>query len=1076
VSEREDRKESAKEAVDAINAADAIDRMGRSAPVDLERLGERVRAELGQARGPALWRSLDELAGTPEFQEWLHREFPRQASEWVEPAGDGVSRRAFLALAGASLGLAGLTGCTKQPLERIVPYVRQPEEVVPGRPLYFASTHVHGGYGYGVIATSHTGRPTKIEGNPDHPASRGATDVFAQASVLGLYDPNRSQSIVNLGRIRTWGALVNEVSPLLKAQQALGGVGVRILTGAVTSPTFADQMKTVLEKYPKARWHRWEPAAPHDERRATVAALGGPYERVYDLTRAKVIVALDSDFLTQGPGSLRSSRDFARQRQVRHSPTPRPTMNRLYAVESSPTNTGTLADHRLPLPPEEVAAFALALAAALGVPGAAGGGPLSDRAQKLAAAAAKDLEANAGACLVVADGCAPEAVQVLALAMNEKLGNVGKTVTYIRPVEADPVDHPRSLAELVADLHAGKVEALFVLGANPVYTAPADFGFAEAYQKARLRVHFGLYQDETAQLSQWHVPESHPLETWSDARAFDGTASLVQPLIEPLYQSKSAHELLALFANQIDASAYDVVHAYWVKNLPAPANPGGDPEAAFRKALHDGVIPGTAEPAASVKVNGGAVQQAISTLSVAKPDPNAITLLLRPDPTVGDGRYAGNPWLQELPKPMTKLTWDNALVVGPALARRLKLAVEDVVEVAAHGRKVKAAVWIQPGHADRCATLHLGYGRWSAGPVGNGRGVNAYALRTADALWAVAGASLKKTGESFTLASTQNHHLLESGTEEIPTAERETMARRPVRTGTLAAFERDPNLVHEKPAEPQDVGAEGAPANTEEEISLYPRWSYNGYAWGMAIDLSVCTGCSACVVACQAENNIPTVGKDQVLKQRAMHWLRIDRYFEGDLDDPAVHHQPVPCMQCENAPCELVCPVAATTHSAEGLNDMVYNRCVGTRYCSNNCPYKVRRFNFLRYSNHNVPVLKLRENPDVTVRMRGVMEKCTYCVQRINRAKIDAEVAGRTVRPGDVQTACQQACPTEAIVFGDNNNPAWESTRRKAEPLNYALLEELNTRPRTTYLAKLTNPNPDLPADLQGDLQGRTRA
>ncbi len=404
---------------------------------------------------------------------------------------------------------------------------------------------------------------------------------------------------------------------------------------------------------------------------------------------------------------------------------------------------------------------------------------------------------------------------------------------------------------------------------------------------------------------------------------------------------------------------------------------------------------------------------------------------------------------------MTKLVWDNALVVGPALARRLKLKIEDVVEVAVNGRKIKAAVWVQPGHADRSATLHLGYGRSSAGPIGNGRGVSAYALRTSDALWAVPGLGLKATGETFTLASTQNHHLLESGQDEIPEAARETEIRRPVRTGTLAQFQKDPQFVHRKPGE-ESEGKEPA-------ISLYPNYDYSkNYAWGMSIDLNVCTGCSACVVACQSENNIPTVGKEQVLKQRAMHWLRIDRYFEGNLDEPAVHHQPVPCMQCENAPCEVVCPVNATAHSAEGLNDMVYNRCVGTRYCQNNCPYKVRRFNFLRFSNHDVPILKLRENPDVTVRMRGVMEKCTYCVQRINRAKIDTEVAGRHVQPGDLQPACAQACPTEAIVFGDNNNPAWESTKRKADPLNYALLEDLNTRPRTTYLAKLTNPNPAL--------------
>ncbi|HTQ80165.1 MAG TPA: TAT-variant-translocated molybdopterin oxidoreductase, partial [Thermoanaerobaculia bacterium] len=543
---------------------DPIDRMGTSAPIDLNE----VRAKLQEKQGPEMWRSLDELAGTPAFQEWLHREFPRQASEWVEPPSDGVSRRAFLQLAGASLGLAGLTACTKQPLERIVPYVRQPEEIVPGRALYFASTHVLSGYGYGVLAESHTGRPTKIEGNPDHPASLGATDSFAQASVLDLYDPDRSQSIVNLGRIRGWGMFVQEVSPVLKALQGLGGEGLRILTGTVTSPTFADQMKAVLAQYPRARWHRWEPAAPHAEHRATVVALGAPHGRIYDLSQAKVILTLDSDFLTDGPGSLRYAREFAKSRQVRAD---RKTLSRLYSIETSPTNTGTLADHRLALSPPEVEAFALALAAELG---AATGAPaqLSDRAKQLVTAIAKDLRANAGASLVVADGYASESVQILALAINEKLGNIGKTISFIKSVEADPVDQAQSLKDLVADLNAGKVELLLVLGANPVYSAPAELGMADAYQKAKLRIHQGLHVDETAQLSQWHIPEAHPLETWGDARAFDGTASLIQPLIEPLYEGRSPLEVLGVLTNQVDTTAYDLVHGYWVKHLPGAAS------------------------------------------------------------------------------------------------------------------------------------------------------------------------------------------------------------------------------------------------------------------------------------------------------------------------------------------------------------------------------------------------------------------------------------------------------------------------------------------------------------------------
>jgi MoCo/4Fe-4S cofactor protein with predicted Tat translocation signal len=1032
------------------------EREAGGAPLDLQAIRER----LGTRKGPELWRSLDELAETPDFQDWLHREFPRQASEWVESPADGVSRRRFLQLSGASLALAGLTACTKQPLEHIVPYVRQPEEIVQGRPLFFATTFALGGYGLGVLAESHEGRPTKIEGNPDHPASLGATDVFAQASVLDLYDPGRSQSITDLGRIRTWGAFVNEISAPIRALRALGGEGLRFLTGAVTSPALADQMRALLAAYPKARWHRWEAAAPPHAHAGAMAAFGAPHETVYDLTRAKVVVALGSDLLTLGPAAVRYSRDFARKRQVRADRRPdAPAMNRLYAVESTPTNTGTLADHRLALPPAQLDAFVLALAGELGVapaPPMALATVLPARARAFAAALAKDLRANAGASVVAADGFSSPAVQVLAHAINQALGNTGKTVFHLPPVEADPVDHAASIAELARDLDAGRVELLVVFDTNPVYTAPADLRFGQALQKARLRVHLGLYDDETAELCQWHLPAAHPLESWSDARAFDGTASIAQPLIEPLYGGKSAHELLAVFADRIDATSYDVVHDYWTKRLGGT----GAAEAAFKKAVHDGLVPGTAEAPVAVAVSPGAAAQAAGQLAreIAAASPAAVPLFFRPDPTVHDGRFANNAWLQELPKPLTKLTWDNALVVSPRTAERLKVHVEQIVELAWRGGKIRVPVWMQPGHADGCATLHLGYGRWRAGAVGTGTGSNAYALRTSDALGMIPGVAISPTAERGTLASTQNHHLLESGEEEIPVATREFEKRRPVRTATLAEFAANPEFQR------QEIASHPDEAAAEQGMSLYPPWPYNGYKWAMAIDLNVCTGCSACVIACQAENNIPTVGKEQVLKQRAMHWLRVDRYFEGSLDDPLVHHQPVPCMQCENAPCEVVCPVAATTHSSEGLNDMAYNRCVGTRYCQNNCPYKVRRFNFLRYSNHDVPALKMLENPDVTVRMRGVMEKCTYCVQRINGAKIDAEVAGRRVRPGDVLTACQQACPTEAIVFGDANDAGWEVTRRRADPLNYGLLEELNTRPRTTYLTKLRNENPELAA------------
>ncbi|HVF61128.1 MAG TPA: TAT-variant-translocated molybdopterin oxidoreductase [Thermoanaerobaculia bacterium] len=1007
-----------------------------------------VRRRLAGKRGRDFWRSLDELAATPEFEDLMHREFPRQASEWLED--DGLSRRRFLQLSGASLALAGLTACTKQPPEAIVPYVRQPEEVVPGRPLFFATALTLAGVARGVLAESHLGRPTKIEGNPQHPASLGATDAFAQAAVLTLYDPERSQAIARAGRIGTWSAFVQEVGARARAQQALGGEGLRFLTGAVTSPSLAALFAEVARVFPAARWHRWEPAAPHHARAAAARAFGSPLEPVYDFTRARVVLTLDADPLCEGPGAVRYARDFASRRRPRGG---QPEMNRLYAVESSPTSTGTLADHRLAVPPAEVEALALALATRLGVAGAvpAAGAPApaprDPRLARWVAAVADDLRANAGASLVVAGEYARPAVHVLAHAINQALGNAGATVTFAPPVEAAPVDHLASLAELVRDLRAGRVETLFVLDSNPVYTAPAELGFAAALERAPLRVHSGLYFDETAERCQWHVPAAHELESWGDARAYDGTVSLIQPLIEPLYGGKTPAELLAVLLGRTDATAYELVREHWQTRLP------GDFEAAWRRALHDGVValPATgAVPAAPAFAGGAAAEAAAGIAGRAAEaraaegaDERTLALCLRPDPGVYDGRFANNAWLQELPRPLTKLTWENALLLAPATAEALGIANEDVVEIAAGARRLEVPVWVLPGHAPGAATLHLGYGRTRAGAVGSGIGANAYALRTSDALWSLP-VTVRKTGGRHPLACTQNHHSL-----DMPDAYEAAERRKPVRSATLGELRERPNFLHE--------GEHGP-----EHLSLYPEDEYPGYAWGMAIDLSSCTGCSACVVACQSENNIPVVGKEGVARGREMHWLRIDRYFAGDLDDPAVHNQPLLCMHCEKAPCEVVCPVAATVHSDEGLNDMVYNRCVGTRYCSHNCPYKVRRFNFLKYNDERTPVLSLLRNPDVTVRMRGVMEKCTYCVQRINAARIDSKVEGRKIRDGEIVTACQQVCPTQAIVFGDVNDPQSQVSRWKAEPLNYGLLAELNTQPRTTYLAKITNPNPAL--------------
>ncbi len=997
-----------------------------------------VQRRLAGRRGPEYWRSLEELAATPEFEELLHREFPRQASEL--PAG--VDRRRFLQLMGASLALGGLTACTRQPLESIVPYVEQPESLVPGKPLYFATSLVQGGYATGLLAESHMGRPTKLEGNPDHPASLGATDLFAQASVLTLYDPERSQTVTHLGRISTWQAFLADARKALAALAAgPAGARIRVLTPPVSSPSLTAAIGRLLERYPAARWHQWEPAHRDAAREGSRAAFGEPLEARYDLARARVVVGLDTDFLTAGPGALRYARQFADRRRVRRGSD---SMSRFYAAESSPTATGTMADHRLPVTARTLGLLAVALAAEVGVAGADAGGALGAREIAWARAAADALRRHRGQGLVVAGDCAPAAVHTLVHAINQQLGNVGRTVDYTAPVAGGEAPMAESFEELLTAMRAGEVDLLLALGVNPVYDAPADAGILEALYQVPRRVHLGLYRDETAEFSQWHVPAAHYLESWGDARAFDGTVSLQQPLIEPLYGGKSALELVAALADDQERDDRELVR----DGCRALAPADGPFEPFWRRCLHDGVIAGTAFEPRSAVLDAAAATAAATALA-AEPATD-LELLFRPDPTVWDGSWANNAWLQECPKPLTKLTWDNALLVSPALAARLGLASEDEVTLTVDGRSLEAPVWVQPGHPDGAVTLHLGYGRKAAGRVGTGTGVNAHLLRTAATPWRAAGATITATGRRRPLASTQMHHNL--GPDPIQGSNlegREAERRHLVRVGTLEEFLHEPDFVHH---------AEHGPG----DLSLHPDWEYDGHAWGLAVDLAACTGCNACVLACQAENNIPVVGKQQVAAGREMHWIRVDRYYQGELEDPTVHHQPVMCMHCEQAPCEVVCPVAATVHSDEGLNDMVYNRCVGTRYCSNNCPYKVRRFNFFKYNDTDTPVLKLLRNPDVTVRTRGVMEKCTYCVQRINYARGEAKREQRSIRDGEIRTACQQVCPSRAIVFGDINDPQSEVSRWKDEPTNYALLSELGTRPRTSYLAKITNPDPEL--------------
>jgi len=1007
-----------------------------------------VRERLDGARGRRYWKSLEELAETPGFQEMLEREFPRHASEWE----DGLSRRRFLQLSSASMALAGLTGCTRQPLESIVPYVQQPEQVVPGRPLYFATAYTKGGYAQGVLAESHTGRPTKIEGNAEHPANPGGgTDLFAQASVLQLYDPDRSGTLTYQNQIRTWDTYKSDLEPKIQALRSLQGEGLRILTGTVTSPTLAAQIQGLLAELPKARWHQYEPAGRHEVHAGAVRAFGEPVEVRYELADADVIVALDADFLTQGPDAVRSAHQWAERRRAgsgagtgKADPS---AMNRLYALESCPTNTGSVADHRLAATPSEIAAFALALAAELGVTGAeAPSEGLSPEARRWVPAVAADLKAHRGRGVVVAGDEAPAAVHVLAHGINDAIGAAGSTVVYSEPVPAEPVDQVASLRELVADLDAGAVDTLFVLGVNPAFDAPADLDFPAALQKAKTRVHLGLYKDETSEYCQWHLPMAHYLESWSDVRSVDGTVSVVQPLIEPLYRGHTAHDVIAHLAGRADATSYQLVREQWGDKLTSSS--GGDFERAWRRALHDGFIPETALPAKQVTA-GGAAEAAAEVRAMVAGD--GLEIALRPDPTIWDGSFANNAWLQELPKTATRVTWDNAVLMSPATAAELGVTNLDeaamfherpMVSVTVGERSMELPAWVVPGHADGAVTIHYGYGRLRGGKIAEGTGFDTYGLRTSDAL-RVARGNVERVGGRYEMATTQDHHSM--------------AGRHLVRTGTVGEYAANPELVHEM-------------SHGEHDASFYPGFEYDGYRWGMAVDLNACTGCNACVIACQSENNIPVVGKEQVMRGREMHWIRIDRYFEGEdaHSISAFHHQPVLCQHCEQAPCEPVCPVGATVHSDEGLNDMVYNRCVGTRYCSNNCPYKVRRFNFLKYTDKTIEVEKMVRNPDVTVRVRGVMEKCTYCVQRISHARIDAKVAGQRgkgdgkIKDGDVRTACQQACPSNALVFGDTNDPQSEVARRKAEPLDYGLLEELGTRPRTSYLAKLRNPNPEL--------------
>jgi molybdopterin-containing oxidoreductase family iron-sulfur binding subunit len=957
---------------------------------------------------------------------------------------DSIARRDFMKLMGAAFGLAGLSACTRAPAEEIVPYVVQPPEVTPGRARFYASALTLDGYATGVLVESHEGRPTKIEGNPDHPASLGATGVYEQASVLSLYDPSRARSAAGRMGVMPWKDVATALARGPWVDR--GGRGLFLLLEPTSSPTAVALLAEIRRRWPEAAFHFHAPGSPTNVWQGARIAFGRALEPRYDLMKADVIVALDADFLCRGPASIPLARQFADRRRLRHASD---GMNRLYVFEPLPTPTGSIADHRIRVRAGDVQAVAAALLQAIGAPQLPRGVPAPLRAAAatsapagsrsvgaIVAAVAKDLAAKRGRSLVIAGDGQPPIVHAMAHAINAALGNVGSTVDVAPSPIFDAGEPTHGLDALANALDGGQVDTLLVLGTNAVYTAPADRPLAIG--RARQSAYLGMYDDETARACTYAIAQAHPLESWGDARAFDGTVSVVQPLIEPLHSGRTVLDVLAVLAGlPFTTTSYELVRRRF----------GNQPETAWRRALMRGVTEDSAIAplaGADAAVQWRSIADALSGAATTTPSSSASLELIFPiDPHVHDGRFTNNAWLLELPGPISKLTWTNAATLAPETAARLSLANGDEVEVRFDGRTVKAPVLVMPGQAQDTIGLALGWGRRGDEELARDVGANAYALRTTRAPYVGAGATLHATGARRDLPITQLHRGLEGRDDAI------------LHHVTLDEYRR----------QPQESSAKNAPhPGKKKPLALYglPPKSRE-HQWAMAIDLSICTGCSACVVACQAENNVPTVGPIAVQRGRSMHWLRIDSYFTGDPNDPQVQRQPMLCQHCESAPCEYVCPVNATVHSDDGLNVMVYNRCVGTRFCSNNCPYKVRRFNWFDYHHDESATEQLVHNPDVTVRERGVMEKCTFCVQRLREEEIRSRTDhGDRGKRAPVQTACQQACPTRAIVFGDLLQPGSEVAALHENDRAYAALEDLGTVPRVRYLQSVKNENPEV--------------
>jgi len=990
------------------------------------------------------WRSLRELENDPQLVEAASREFKDIAPEDLT----GVDRRRFLQLLGASAALATASGCSWEE-ERILSFSSRPEHFIPGATKSFATAMDMLGAAKGLRVTTFDGRPVKIEGNPLHPSSNGATDVHAQAAILEFYDPERSRDVTRGGTVSSFDACLASLAPAFDRGRGDEGAGIGFIARASSSPTEARLRAELKQRFPRAGWVVWEPAGDENTIAGAELAFGEPLRARYDLRRARRIVSFDSDFLRDHPDCVRHSAELGVNRRPESG-----ALSRLYVAESRFTSVGAAADHRLPVRSSDIPALLELLEdRVLGARGTKLGAPKPGaRARRLREnetvaqfidALGADLLAHRGECLVVVGKNQPAEAHARVARLHDELGCVGRTISWAA-VPHGTRSSSRDMRELCARAAAGEVQTLLVLGGNPVYDAPADVDVATALERVETSVHFGLTADETAQACDWHVPQAHFLESWSDALAWDGTHSIVQPTILPLFGARSTIELLAGLLGR-DESALELVRETFAASFG---------EAQWSRALHDGLVADSRRPAANPSLRDEA-QYRLAELSAD----SELELNFYSCPKLLDGRYANNGWLQELPDYTTKLTWDNALMVGPSTAKDLGIEHEELVRLTVNGSTLELPVYIAPGQALGSVAVALGYGRSAAGVVGGSQladvtavGVDVRPLRKTTGLWTVRGARVDGTGRKYALATTSDHHMIDGAGMEA----RESRLDRLVPTATATEFAKQPDfaqhVVHHPPLE-----------SLWKEVELP-----DGHRWGMSIDLSACDGCNACVIACQAENNIPIVGKEQVLKGREMHWIRMDLYFSGDPDAPEAVTQPVACQQCEHAPCEQVCPVAATVHTQEGLNDMVYNRCVGTRYCANNCPFKVRRFNFFNNTafldEPENELLQLAQNPEVTVRSRGVMEKCTFCVQRIQKTKIAAKNEQREIYDGEIQSACQQACPPKAIVFGDLADPQSAVAQQHAGPRSYALLGELNIRPRNQYLARVTNPNPALQA------------